>query len=151
MRPTTPIRPTGHLHLDTENSEMSYDSFTRVLTAAVLGRNEGYEHHGQKNLAKSSSPSRHRSERSERAKTRPAPVFDVKKLIGMAREKARSKGACYGCGLTDHLQAECPNRSAVIREFTAQLKEEDQGGIGYHPQDLSETSLEDESENDSDH
>ncbi|KAG6094868.1 hypothetical protein E4U30_002955 [Claviceps sp. LM220 group G6] len=128
--------PTGHLHLETENSEVSYDSFTRVLTAAVLSKNEGYEHRRQKNLAtkaKSSPPSRHRSERSERAKTRSAPVFDVKKLIGMTREGARSKGACYDNGLTVHLQAEYPNRRAVIREFTARFKEEDEGDIGYLP------------------
>ncbi|KAG5932117.1 hypothetical protein E4U59_007721, partial [Claviceps monticola] len=95
--------------------------FTRVLTATVLAKNEYHEHKRQKkpvSVAKSPSSSRHRSERSERRKNRPAPAFDVKKLIGMTREEAQNKGACYICGLTGHLKAECPNKRAVIREFT---------------------------------
>ncbi|KAG5932145.1 hypothetical protein E4U59_007716, partial [Claviceps monticola] len=75
------------------DSEVSYESFTRFLAAAALARNEGYEYNQQKNWAKSPSPSRHRSERSERRKNRPAPALDVKKLIGMTREEAHNKGA----------------------------------------------------------
>lgn len=141
----------GQLQLHSDDSEVSYERFTRFLTAAVLAKKEAYEYQQQRNVAKSSSPPRHRSGRSERSKTRPAPVFDVKKLIDMTREEARNKGACYGCGMTGHLKAECPNKRAVIREFTARFNDEDERDRGYHSQDLSEASPDCESGNDSDH
>ncbi|KAG5920702.1 hypothetical protein E4U61_007572 [Claviceps capensis] len=76
---------------------------------------------------KSPSLSRHRFERSQRAKARPALAFDVKKLVGMTRE-----------------EAECPNKRSVIQEFTTRFKEEDETDKSDNAKDLSETSLEEE-------
>ncbi|KAG6089256.1 hypothetical protein E4U31_008188, partial [Claviceps sp. LM219 group G6] len=134
---------TGNFHLITENTEVAYEDFTRVLTATVLARKEAYEHARQRNLAsaaKSPSPSGYRPERSERPRTRPAPVFDVKKLVGMTREEAQNKGACYGCGMTGHLKAECPNKRAVIRAFSTRFQDDDEGDLRDYSQDLSEAS-----------
>ncbi|KAG6308635.1 hypothetical protein E4U45_008230 [Claviceps purpurea] len=46
---------TGQLQIHSDDSEVSYEKFTRFLTAAVLAKKEGYEYHQQRNLAKPSS------------------------------------------------------------------------------------------------
>ncbi|KAG5944978.1 hypothetical protein E4U59_006547 [Claviceps monticola] len=72
---------------------------------------------------KSSSLSRHRFERSERVKTRPALAFGVKKLVGMT----------------------------LFRGFTTRFEEEDETDKSDKAKELSETSSEEEQVNDSDH
>ncbi|CCE32873.1 uncharacterized protein CPUR_06738 [Claviceps purpurea 20.1] len=67
---------TDHLRLATVNDRVSFESFTRSLTTAVISRKEGFAYR-QKNKApkrkrkrESPSPPRHRRERSERYEAR---------------------------------------------------------------------------------